>query len=400
MLALFIIAWRNLGRSRARSALTGGAILLGVFTSLLFGSFIQGFQNALVDETVRGRVGAIQVHRRGAFDLRESQPLALDLPQGGALEARLRQVPGVEAVTPRLVFPGLIGNGRSSTLVSGQGIEAASARAVLPLMDRDDDGRAVSAERPQGAVVGRELAAALGVKPGGSLVLQARTRIRRENALDLDVAGTSPQGGQRLVVVNLAFAQRLLRMEGRVTEYLLAVGDRRQIDAVAGRVRAALGPDYEVHTWLELRPGLAAILRVQRTMLLLISGLFLAVAVFGVVNTQLMNVLERRREIGTLMALGVKRRQIGALFVLEAALQALAGAVVGLGGALLLVGRAAGGLPLRMPGGGGLFTVVPSLTPSMVVAALGLCVAGALAGALYPALRAARLRPALALGAP
>jgi putative ABC transport system permease protein len=403
MLSLFQIAGRNLSRSRARSALTVSAVLVGVLMSLLFGGFIGGFQNAIIDETVRARMGAIQVHRRGYFDLKETQPLKLDLGQGSGLEARLRAVPGVEEVAPRLRFSGLVSNGSSATLFVGVGIDPGREARVLPLASRDLVGRPVSDERPRGAVMSAQLASALGARPGGSLIVQAATRRKRENALDVDVAGLVPAAAMldtsRVISVPLAFAQQLLDMPGRVTEYVISVADHRQIDAVAGRLRTALGPDYEVHTWLELRPGLADILSFQRVILLVITLIFLAVAVFGVINALLMAVMERAREIGTMMALGVRRAQVAALFLIEAALQTLVGGALGAALALVVVARLAarGGLHVRAPGGSGFMTIVPAVPPSLVAIALALCALGALAGALYPALRAASLRPVEAL---
>jgi putative ABC transport system permease protein len=403
MLSLFTIACRNVTRSRARTTLTAAAILFGVLMSLLFGGFIGGFQDAMIDETVRARVGAIQVHRRGYFDLQESQPLKLDLEQGSGLEARLRAVPGVEEVAPRLRFSGLVSNGSSATLFVGVGVDPERESRVLPLGQKDLVGQPVSARRPSGAVMGADLAAALGVRPGGTLIVQATTQRKRENALDIDVAGTIPTASmmdtRRELSVPLAFAQQLVGMPGRVTEYVLSVKDRGRIDAVAARLRAELGPAYEVHTWLELRPGLGDILRFQRIVLLIITLVFLAVAVFGVVNALLMSVMERAREIGTMMAVGVRRAQVAGLFIVEAALQTLLGGALGAGAAFAIVARlgAHGGLRMKAPGGNGFMTIVPAVPPSLAIAALVLCALGALVGALYPALRAASLRPVEAL---
>lgn len=402
MVSLVSVAWRNISRSRARSALTVAAILFSVLMSVLFGAFIYGFQDAVLDDTINGRVGAIQVHRRGYFDLKESQPLRLDLEQSAELEARIASVPGVRGVTPRLLFAGLVSNGSSATTFMGQGIDAARE---LPLMNRASPGVPVSAERPQSGVVSAELANALGVQPGGSLVLQATTQRNRENAVDLDVGGldrsTSQFDSKRLISVPLAFAQQLLRMPGRVTEYVVSIDERDDVDAVAERLRASLGGEYEAHTWLQLRPGAGEVVEVLRVVMFFICIVFLLLAVFGVVNTQLMSVAERTREIGTMLALGVRRAQVGALFVMEAAMQALLGAGVGIVLAFALISqiRARGGLRMKLLGREDLLVIVPTLTAPLAVLALSLCIFGALIGAVHPARRAAGLRPVDALRA-
>jgi putative ABC transport system permease protein len=403
MSPLLTLAVRNLTRSKARNAITTGAILFGVAVSLFLGARIKGMQNAAVDDVVEARVGAIQVHRRGYFDLKENQPLKLDLPQDAALEAKLRSVPGVRDVMPRIAFSGQVSNGSRATLVVGQGVDPARELGVLPLAHREVQGRPVSADAPQGAVMGQELASALELKPGASLVLQATTQKNKENAVDLDLVGTvislNPQESKRTLSLPLAYAQRLLRMDGRVTEYVVAVEDRDDVDAVAARLREALGDAYEVHTWADLRPGVVDRIRTQQVMLTIIVGVCIILAVFGVANAMWMSVKERTREIGTMLAVGIRRWQVGGLFLLEAALQALLGGVLGAGlvFAQVAVSAARGGFQMAMPGGTAPYTIIPALTPRLLAAVLLTSTLGAVVAAVFPALRAARLHPVEAL---
>ena len=403
MTPLLSVAWRNISRSRARSTLTIAAILFSVSMTLVFGAFMNGLQNALLDDTIDGQTGAIQVHRRGYFRLKDSQPLKLDLEQSGALESRLLAVPGVKAVMPRIAFSGLVSNGSSATLYVGEGVDPARQRIVLPRMLKDVKGRPLADDRPHEGIVSAALASALAAQAGSSLTLQGTTQQRRENALDFDVAATQPLANmfenKRLITVPLSLAQQLLGMQGRATEYVVAVHDRAQIDTVASRLRAALGDEYEVHTWLELRPSEGEMLGILRAVLFFISIVFVALAVFGVVNTQLMSVAERTREIGTMLAVGMRRSQIGRLFMLEATLQAALAVTIGGAVAFALVTNVAarGGLHLKLLGADGLLAVVPELTGSLAALALTLCLLGAVFGATYPALRAARLRPVEAL---
>jgi putative ABC transport system permease protein len=170
------------------------------------------------------------------------------------------------------------------------------------------------------------------------------------------------------------------------------------VNAVAGSLRAALGPGYEVRTWLELNPSVGEIIKIQRTVLLAVGFLFLVIAIIGVVNTLLMSVIERTREIGTMMAVGVRRGRIALLFVLEAATLALLGGGIGVGSAYLLVGilRSRGGLVMPV-GNTATFTLIPAVAEYQVVVAVSIATVGAILGALWPAVRAARLRPVEAL---
>jgi putative ABC transport system permease protein len=404
MTPLLTLAVRNVARSKARSAITTGAITLGILMTLLLGALIHGLHRYLIEDTVKGRVGALQVHRKGYFELRDRQPLKLDMEAGGEVEEELLRVPGVAAVSPRLVFSGMVSNGSSATLFLAQGVDPEREQRVLPWASQEVRGARLSREVPRGGLLSGELARALGVKPGSTLTLQATTQGGKENALDLDAVGTVEGNllgqSKRMVYVPLGYAQELLRMPGRATEYVVAVHDEANVDEVAAGLRAALGDGYEVRTWSELQPSVSEIIRIQRGLLLAIGGLFLLIAIFGVANTLLMSVMERTREIGTMMAVGVRRGRIALLFLLEATLQALLGGVLGVGGAYglvaLMVSR--GGLTLPV-GAGQSLTLLPAVAGYQVAITVGAATVGALLAALSPALRAARLRPVEALRA-
>lgn len=399
---LFGLALRNVLRHRARTAITLGAIAFGVFMSLSLGAFVTGFQRAMIDDLVRGRVGAIQVHRVGWFDARTRRPLSLSMEQGTGLEHAIASTPGVSGVTPRVAFSGLVGNGLRSTLVFVEGIDAAREAAVTPLAQLDVRGRRVGESGDHGAVLGNELAAALQVAPGATLTLQASTRDGKENAVDLDLGGTlearNPLESKRFAMIPIAWAQALLRMEGQVTTWVVGVTDLDRLDEVKQAIAAKLGPSYEAHTWRELRPNVAALMDIQKAILAFVSLVFLVIAVIGIANTLLMAVAERTREIGTMMAVGVRRGPIALLFVFEAASLAVVGGVAGVTGALALAAGVAGrgGVMLQLPEGSSV-AVVPDVPLSLVALAIGLATAGAVLAALYPANRAASLRPVEAL---
>src|SRR5437667_290931 len=119
------LAARNVLRNRSRSALTLGALFFGVLLTVLLAGFGNGLGVLMVNDIVNAKVGALTVHRKGYADQRDNQPLKLNLPQGGPFEARLRAVPGVAAVAPRLAFGGLISNGNDATMFVGRGLDPA-----------------------------------------------------------------------------------------------------------------------------------------------------------------------------------------------------------------------------------------------------------------------------------
>lgn len=403
---LLRLAMRNVFRAKARSAITIGALFFGVTMSLLLSAFVMGVGESLVAEAIESRVGAIQVHRTGYFEKRDRQPLALYLTQDPAVEAKLRATPNVKGLTPRITFNGLLTNGSRGTIAMITAVDPQTVRDVLPKLDLYLEGDPLLPGDRNGAHVGLELNRALDLKPGVPLMLQAQGLGGRDNALDLEprgvLAGQNPLEGKRAVTVPLAFAQALLGMEGKVTEYVVAVKDLGQLDETAAALRATLGEGFEVQTWEQLRPALRDARLLQRAVLGGVSVFFLVIALFGVANTLLMTVLERTREIGTLLAVGMTRSMVARLFMLEAFLQAVLGATVGLGLAVLLVqlARGGGGVTISMGAGQGYFRMMPTLLPVVPFIVVGATCIGSVLAALSPALRAARMRPVEALSSP
>lgn len=400
---LLRLAFRNVLRARARSALTIAALLFCVMMSLLLSGLVMGVGESLASEAIEGSVGSLQVHRAGYFEKRDRQPLKFNLEQSADMEATLRATKHVKAVTPRLTFSGLLTNGSQGTVAVMTAVDPATVREALPRADMYLNGDPLQPGDTNGVQLGIELAHALGAKQGAPLMISAQGLSGRDNALDLELRGTlngqNPLTSKRAATVPLAFAQSLLGMEGKVTEYVIAVDEPSYMNSVAEALRQQLGAGYEVQTWEQLRPGLSDVRLLQRAILGAVSLVFLIIALFGVANTLLMSVLERTREIGTMLAVGMTRSQVARLFMLEALVQAVIGSSVGLAIALPIISlaRSRGGFTVPMGNLGGVFTVMPTLLTVVPFIVVGATCLGSVLAAVSPALRAARLRPVEAL---
>jgi putative ABC transport system permease protein len=399
------LAVRNLLRNKSRTGLTAGAIAFGVMMTVVLGGFVTGIGDLIVDGVVKVKIGAIQVHLRGYDDAKENLPIHLNMPATGEILDKIRSVPGVVAVTPRVVFAAMANNGTNSTMVIATGMDPVLEYEALPSAKWGLVGEPIAADAPHRGVLGKELADAMGAATGSTVSLTAATLGGQQNALDLDVGGTvnnaTPLESKRTLAVPLKWAQELLQLEDRATEFAVAVRDRKDVHAIADAMAAKLGPEYHVQTWDQLRPNAADITQVQRIVLFAICIVFLVIAIIGVMNTLLMSVLERTREIGTMMAVGVKRRTIVALFLFEAAALAVIGMAGGAGIGFTLQGivRGLGGIPLRPPGSASVAHVMPAVPGWLIATALVAMVVGTMAAAAYPTWRASRLRPVEALRA-
>ena len=401
---LLSMALRNVGRNRRRSLITGLTVFFGVMAIVNGRGLMWGLQSMLIEDTVEARLGALQVHRRGYVDSADAAPLELSLPADESFRQRLLAVPNVAGASGRLVINGLASNGRAQTLYVGRGLDLAHEFEACPraAVTVAPGGSMLQPTEAEAALVGSGLAEAFGVQVGDTVALQATSPGGRVNSLDLQVKGLTlsalPFENQRVAVLPLATAQSLVGMPGRVTEYAVRVNDLSRLDETADALRAALGPDVEVHTWRDLQVFLRDVINLQNTVLGGVSVLLFIVVLTGIINTMSMSVFERTREIGTLLAVGVRRRAILQLFLLEGALIGLTGGLLGAASGRLLVGAVASrGIAFHVSGLNAVNVLRPQVTPLFVASAVGVAVAGAVLASLWPAWRASRLDPVQAL---
>jgi putative ABC transport system permease protein len=401
MWTLLSIAWRNVLRHRRRTLLTLSAVVLGVGVATLVRGVLNGLQAAMLDSVVEGGVGALQVHHAGYLKNVLSTPLALDLPADDAFLQKLERISGVRAVAPRIAFAGQLSLGDLPLPSMALGLDPVRDARVCPQRSSSFvDGAAL--DRPTAMLLGEAFTADLeGMKPDAEAALLAGDRDGLLNGEAVTVRGrlrAGMGGEQRLLLVPLPLAQRLLRMEGRATELAVAVDSLDALPQVQRDLLAALGPGFEVNTWSEVAPYIKDGIARQSKVAGLVVAIFFVLMLLGVANTMLMSVMERTREIGTMLAVGVRRWQIRVLFLMEAGLLGALGGAAGVAlGTAACAALAHRGMNFMPPGSSVPFLVRPFVTLPLVGFSVALASLGACLFALYPAWRASRLRPVQAL---
>ncbi|MDW8110415.1 MAG: FtsX-like permease family protein [Candidatus Bipolaricaulota bacterium] len=334
------LAARNLLRNKRRSAITFVAIGLGLALVLIFYGFIQGVDKQFTDDFIKAQTGHIQIHAQGYREKARLMPLDIAIQDFETVTRRLKELPGVRSVAPRIRFPVVVSTGSESIGVLGLGIDPQAERDGI-VATKITQGKYLSGERGY-ALIGTKLADDLGLKLGDLLTLMATTARGALNAIDVEIGGIFTTGYSQyddsILILSLADAQRLLRMSGQVTEIILMLDSTDQTERVARQIQQGFSEDgLEVQTWQELGAAIFSLLEARRQLMAILSMVVILIAALGIVNTMLMSVFERIREIGTLMALGMTPGEIRGLFLLESAILGAAGGLmgVGIGGALL-----------------------------------------------------------------
>lgn len=378
------------------------ALALGIASVVLLRGVSDGVQALNRSLFVDGTLGALQVHRAGYTEAAELMPLSLDFADTPELRRTLLGVKGVKAIAPRIYF------GAALAPPGDREAQYFMAIAVDPALEAQVSPRRVSwastwldGAKPQ-VLLDATFSAALGLVPGGDLpALLANDRDDLFNGEAVELAGSigMPMPADvRQGLVTLSAAQRLLRSEGRAAEYGVAVHDPADIPRIRDDLRRALGPDFEVHAWFERMPALLDVERMQDVFGAMLGGIVLLVVLLGVGNLQLMGVMDRVKEVGTLLAIGMRRRRVVGLFVLEGLWLGLAGTLLG-----LLVGEAGlaairwQGLSLAAPGSALEQAIVPVLGGGWRVLIVAAGVLGSTVSSGLAARRLAKLTAAEAL---
>jgi putative ABC transport system permease protein len=352
---MFKLALRGLLRNRRRSLVTLLAVALGFSAIALFAGYTHNVYNALSRLAIHGEMlGHLTLNKRGMRTEGRLDPARymLTAAEVEAITGLLKDEQHIELISPRLAMSGLVSNGRVSTIFIAEGIEPSAMERLLKNVLSDTEKNSGYRElvkqkldpaRPDAVSLSEGLVEMLRLGSGEQVQLLVNTLSGQANALDVSVGNTFNTGNaasnDKFAFVPLPLARTLLDAEGRADRVIVLLDDVRQTEAMRERLLSKLtaaGFDIEIMTWQEL----SAFYNQVHGMFDMIFGfiflIVLAVVLMSVANSMGMTVVERTREIGTLRAVGLKRRGVVRLFTAESMLLSLIGCVAGLALTLLV----------------------------------------------------------------
>ncbi len=400
-----MFALRNLVRSRRRSLTVLAMTALGSVALVLSGGYVAASFRSLRENTIASGLGHLQIGIPG-FREDEDRPLSRGLSEVDAIRATALHDPRVQAVMARIECLGLVSNGEKSVPFLGRAVEPEVEYGRAGFPTQITAGRAVRSTGADEAVLGTGLARALKVTVGGSLTVLSTTVDGALNGFDVTVVGLMSSGvremDDRLLVLPLGVAQRLLGT-GKVSKLVVRLHDTADTEAVGdalGRAFAHDGRRLEIVSWSELATFYHQVRALYAGIFIFLGLIILTLVVVSSGNVIAMTVVERTREIGTLMALGTGRLRILWMCIAEGVGLGVigGGAGVGLGVALA---RALTGAGIMMPPPPTFttgFRLVIDVVPELGIGVFVSMVTTLLVASIPPAARAASLRITEALG--
>ncbi len=401
MMQMIKMAFRNIARNKRRSFFSALALGMGLSLLLLMASVIEGEMRDAFDGTIRLQSGHFQV-QAGSYNEDQLSVAWEDLVKDpDAVAAQIAQLKPVKAATPRLYASGIITVGENTAGVRVVGIDPASP-ANEPFQTGVIAGASLTADDREGLLIGRNLADKLGKGAGETVNLLVNTSDGAIDEQAFAIRGVYSTGfpgyDESTVFLPMAKAQAFTRTENHASTIFVLLDSNEQMDSVINALQAG---KYKIRTYIDANELMIQTEELSNAYMAVLYLIVLGITATVIVNTLVMAVFERTREIGILAAIGMKTWRIMALFFIESVLLALGGIFIGLilGGLMALYAGTVGfyignmGITGIMMGERmyGYLTVSDTVTLAVIALIVTLL------AAIYPAALAARLEPVDAL---
>lgn len=401
---MFILAWRNMWRNKLRSVVIITAVTLGIFSGIFFIAFSYGMMNDRVQIIIGTEVSHIQIHQPG---FKDNNQLTDCMADANHIVKKAESAPHVIAASKRLIINAMMASAETGTGVVVTGVDPDAEKRVTLLSTKIIEGKYLDSTGRNSIVISERLAQKLNVGLKNKLIITLQDIHQNITGGAFRVVGIYRTDNMMFDEANayvrnpdLEAFTGLNNMQAHEIAILLT--DNEQTDGVA-RELSGYFPNLDVQTWLQLSPEAGYLVSAMGQYMLIFIVVILLALCFGIINTMLMVIMERMRELGMLMAIGMSRKRVFVMIMLETIFLSLTGGTLG-----LLIGYATTqylgrvGLDLyfwkeAFAEMGYASLIYPAIDhQTMWLTAIMIVVAG-MASSLYPAYRALKINPSDAI---
>lgn len=401
---IFIIAYRNIWRNKARSIIIMLSVAIGLVAGISVLALYKGMMRSRVRTVIESETGHIQLHMP---EFKKDYMAAFVLPNSSKLMQDIRKIPGVKLAVGRSVTQGMLSTPTGSSGVQINGVDPETEYNASQLKKKIKEGNGFTNGKKNEILVGKKLAGKMKLNPGAKLVLTFTDTAENIVVGAFRVAGIFESNNapldERNVYVSMSDLNKLLSIDTSFHEISLLLNNDEAVNQIQLTLQRKF-PGYLIESWKEISPETELMVNtVDKYSFIIIVIIMLSLA-FGIINTMLMAILERTREIGMMAALGMNRTRLFTLILIETSFLTLAGTPVGiLTGWLLTNHFTRSGLDLSAFGKdllssfGYSSVIYPEFPWDKLPAILAIVTATALLSCLFPAIKALRLQPVEAL---
>ena len=398
------IAWRNIWRNKTRSLVIMTSVALGLWAGAFIAALYWGMGQERMRIAIENEIAHLQLHAPD-FTLEFTNIPAI--ANVNELAAQITAMQGVKAVSARSIAMGMLATATGSAGIQINGIEPNAEAATSQLKSKLKEGTYFESKKTNTVLVGAKLAKKLKLKLNSKVVLTFQDKEDNLVSAAFRVEGIYQSYNtaldERNVYVPITTLNNLLGLQHEAHEVAVLL----QSDELTPLAKATISeqnPALKVQDWKEISPETGLILSTMGQASMVFVVIILLALAFGIINTMLMAVLERTREIGVLMALGMNKLKLFAMILTETFMLVMVGCPFGLllaWGVIQFLSKK--GIDLTNIAGqtmqdfGFSNVIYPSLPANQYLQIVILVVITAIVSAFFPAIRALKLKPVEAI---
>jgi putative ABC transport system permease protein len=401
MKTLLKISWRNVWRNKARSTV----IILAIGCGLWGGTFATALMTGLIEQkfnsTIKNQVSHIQVHHPEFIREHLTEYEVIDHE---ALVAELDNNDKVLSFSARTLVNGMIANASMTSGVEIYGIDADQENRTTRFKDALTEGDYFESVSRNPILIGAKLAEKMKIKIGNRIVLTFQDISGEITSASFRVSGiyrtSNTMNDGRNVYVKKNDLLRLLGKNEVVNEVAILLHHMEDVTAMRADLQSKFSGN-KIRTWAEISPDLSFLNEFSGLMMMILLIIILMALAFGLLNTMLMTIFERTRELGVLISIGMSKKRVFLMILLETTFLVISGSLLGsLLGALTVNSANSNGVDLTSFGADAMSDfgfapiIYPSLDPSYYLYLALLVLLTAFLASVYPAFKALKLNPA------
>lgn len=341
---IFSIAWKNVWRNKLRSSIVITSIVIGLLGGIFYLAFAKGMVQQQVNSAIHTEISNIQIHHP-QFLINDEINFVIDNPNEKV--KAIRELEGVAEVTSRITSAAMVSSAITGTGIFIKGIIVEEEKRVTNINSLLIDGTYFDTKLRNPIIIGEKLATKLKVKVRSKVVVTIQNITGEISYSAFRVAGIYKTSNSNYDQMNVFVLKKdLANIIGfditKVTEIAILLNHNDLTASTSKKIVSLLKDDISqkklvVRTWDEISPVLKMMneMTIQYSMIFVI--IILVALSFGIINTMLMAIMERVREIGMLMAIGMNKAQVFLMIMLETIFLSITGGIIGLALSWVLV---------------------------------------------------------------
>ncbi len=401
---IIAVAWRNIWRSKTRSLVILIAICLGLASGIFYMAFYKGMVDQRINTAIKTEASHIQIHNKNYLNNPDKKFM---ITNTDSVLNIINTVPGVKATSSRIILNTMIQSPTTGSGVKVTGIIPEDEKQVTNLYTKLIEGSYFEEDKRNPIIIGKKLADKLKVKLKSKVVITMQDMHGTMTGAAFKIEGiyetSNTAFDENCVFVRKSDLSRVMAMNPNASQEIAVLLDNNEELQAAEQALKSKLPNLDVKTWREIMPEVSLVENSFGLTMVIFIGIILLALLFGIINTMLMAVLERTKELGMLMAVGMNKARVFTMILLETVMLSLFGGFCGilLGWALNLYFGVKGidlgtwSAAYKSMGFDTLVYTRLSFSISMEIAVM-VVITGIIA-AIYPAIKALRLKPAEAI---